>query len=422
MKLNRFWRYALAAAALAGQGGGAAAQTPAPQSSAPQGLSVGLAADVNGEAISTYDVEQRARLLLISSGIREPTDELRERARAQALRDLVDERLQLQEAREFEIAISREEIDRRLASIAQQSNTDLPTFTASLASSGVDVATIRSQIEAEMAWSRLMQGLYGSRLRVSEQEISETQARIAESATRPQYLISEIFLAALTEQDMLDAQAGAMRLLDEMKQGAPFPLVARQFSSAPSAAAGGDIGWIADTDLAPELQPVVRALQPGQVSLPVRTPNGIYILALRDQRQGEAAGANSRVSLRRVTAPAASARALERARRRVNGCGALDTALAGVEGVQIADLGDVAETDLAEGVRARVSGVEAGQAGPIDTATDPQSFLVVCARDAAGPGVPNRSEIENRLFEQEMAMLSDRYLRNLRREAAILAR
>src|SRR6185503_3630550 len=102
---------------------------------------------------------------------------------------------------------------------------------------------------------------------------------------------------------------------------APFPLVARQFSQAPSAAAGGDIGWIASTELAPELQPIAERLQAGQVSLPVRTPTGVYIIAMRDKRAGAAAGASSIVTLRQIAAPAGRSNALERLQRRISGCG-----------------------------------------------------------------------------------------------------
>ena len=119
-----------------------------------------------------------------------------------------------------------------------------------------------------MVWQSLMSRMYSSRVRVSDTEIRDTQQRLAANATKPQYLISEIFLPANTPQELDQMQSGAMHLLEQMQHGAPFPLVARQFSQAPSAAAGGDIGWIAASELSPELQPIADRLQPGQVSLP----------------------------------------------------------------------------------------------------------------------------------------------------------
>src|SRR5262245_20783675 len=85
----------------------------------------GVAAVVNDQVISSFDVRQRATLLLVSAGI-QSTPEMMQRAQAQALRDLIDERLQLQETRgQYEITVDQADIDRRLADIARQNNTDL---------------------------------------------------------------------------------------------------------------------------------------------------------------------------------------------------------------------------------------------------------------------------------------------------------
>lgn len=379
----------------------------------------GVAAIVNDSVISTFDVRQRALLLLTSANI-QPSQEMMQRANAQALRDLVDERLQLQEAGRFEITVTPDQVDRRLADIARQNNTDLAGLAGSLAQSGVSITTLRAQIQADIAWQRLIAGLYGSRVRISEVQIRETQERIATNATREQYQISEIFLPAQSEQEFAEMEQGAMRLLEQMQQGAPFPLVARQFSQAPSAASGGDIGWIAAPDLAIELQPVAQRLQRGQVSLPVRTPNGIYIIAMRDRRAGADAGATSIVSLRQITAASARQSTLQRIARRIEGCQDIDSDIAGIEGATVIDLGETQESELSTAIRARINGVATGTASAMQVNGEIADVIVVCSRETGGGGVPSRQEIEDRLREQELALLAERYLRNLRREATIL--
>jgi len=313
-------------------------------------------------------------------------------------------------------------IDRRLGDIARQNNTTVDALTNSLGQAGVSIRTLRQQIEADVAWQRLISGMYGSRVRISDVEVRETQARIAANATRPQYQLSEIFLPAESEQEFQEMQQGAMRLIEQMQRGAPFPLVARQFSQAPSAAAGGDIGWIAAPELAPELQPIAERLQPGQVSMPVRTSTGVYIIAMRDRRAGADAAATSLVSLRQINAPASRQNALERLQRRVNGCGDLDGAIANIQGATLADLGQTQESDLSPAIRDRINGVAVGHASPVVASGDQISTIVVCTRETSGGGVPDRQAIEDRLRDQELSMLSERYLRNLRREATIITR
>lgn len=414
MNWNTFSVAAALAAALTAAWGGLAPPALAQ-------FAEGVAVIVNDDAVSTFDVRQRANLLLVSAGV-QPTQDLQQRARAQALNDLVDERLQLQETATFDIDVSDAEIDRQVADIARSNEATPEALRDQLARAGVSISTLRAQIKADIAWRRLINGLYGSRVRISELEVRETQARIAASATRPQYLISEIFLPAEAEQEFTEMQNGAMRLIEEMQRGAPFPAVARQFSGAPSAAQGGDIGWIASTELPAELQPVAERLQPGQVSLPVRARAGIYIIAVRDRREGTPVGAAIQVSLRQITAPAARRAGLERAQRRIAGCADLERELANVEGAQVIDLGQTSEADLSPAIRARIAAVATGAASAVEVSGDSASAIVVCARETGGGGVPDRREIESRLRDQELAMLSERYLRNLRREATIIER
>lgn len=400
---------------------GATAQPAATRASTTAQYAEGVAAIVNDDVISTFDVRQRAALLLVSAGV-EASAEMQQRARAQALRELIDERIKLQETATFDIDITDSEIDRQVADIARSNEMTPDQLQAQLARSGVSIASLRAQIEADIAWNRLVAGLYGSRIRISELDIRETQARIAANATRPQYLISEIFLPAETEQEFTNMQSGAMQLLGEMQNGAAFPAVARQFSAASSASQGGDIGWIAAPELAVELQPIAERLQPGQVSLPVRARNGIYIIAMRERRAGAPAGATSIVTLRQISAPAGRRAALERAQRRIEGCSNVEREIANVDGAQVVDLGQTTESDLSPAIRGRIAGIAIGAASAVEVSGEQANAIVVCGRETGGAEVPDRREIEGRLREQELAMLSERYLRNLRSEATIITR
>lgn len=396
---------------------GATVPAMLPISTAQAQVSEGIAAVVNEDVITTWDVRQRAALLLASSEL-EASRENQQRAQQQALRDLIEETIQLQEARHYEVEVTDEQINEEIDSIAQQAGTTRPILEQQLLGAGIRPETLREQIHAEIAWRRVMNGLYGSRIRIADAEVDATQARIAANAQRSQYLVSEIFLPAETPDEVSEARANAQQLLTEMQRGAPFPLVARQFSAAASAVTGGDLGWISAGELAPELQSVLDILQPGQVSTPIMTPRGIYVLALRERREGAPPG-SAQVFVMKVTAPASSRVALERARSRVSGCAGLASAADDVTGAEIQDLGFSVENTLLPEVRSRVGSLQAGQPSDVYDDGAGVAMVVLCARDASSAGVPSRDDIENRLFEEELSMLSQRHLRNLRREASI---
>ncbi|MGD9965701.1 MAG: peptidylprolyl isomerase [Hyphomonadaceae bacterium] len=382
----------------------------------------GVAAVVNDKVISTFDVRQRATMLLLFANL-QPTPDLQQRARAQALRDLVDEHLQLQEAAKFEINVTGDQIDRRMQEMAARGERSLDQLVSDLGRNGVSIGTLRSQLEAEIAWQRLIAGLYGSRVRVSDAEIQETQERIAASARQPQYEMSEIYLSASTPQEFTEMEQGARRLLEQMQQRqVPFPAVARQFSQSPSAATGGDLGWISANELSPELRAVAERLQPGQVSLPVRTPTGVYLLAMRNRREGIPEGAATLVSLRQVTAPAGRRNTLDRIRRRAPGCADLEDGIRGVDGASVIDLGQTIEAELSPAIRSRLTGVDIGGASQVVVEGEQANIIVLCGRETGGSAIPDRAQIEGRLREAELTMLAERYLRDLRREATIITR
>jgi peptidyl-prolyl cis-trans isomerase SurA len=414
---------ALLAPSIANSQQALAQQAAQPTRPAPRAVNpaAGVAAIVNDEVISTYDVNQRALLLLAGAGIEGSRENL-DRARGQAMRDLVDERLQLQEAKEKKITVDAEQIDRQIAEIARQNGTNIDTLRAQLSASGIGIQTLRTQIESDIAWRRLVNGRYGPRIRISEEKITEALTRATANSSKPQALVSEILLAAESEEDYAQAQSIGERLLEEIRNGAPFSGVARQFSSAPSSAAGGDLGWLAQGELRAELQSVVDRLQPGQVSVPVRGPGGVYIIAVREKRAGIDPATATNVTLRQVTAPATSRPMFERQMRRVENCESVQRLIGNVQGAQIVDLGDALESDLSPDVRQRIDGLEEGKASALFETSSGLAALIVCARQTAGGGLPSRRDIENRLYDQELTMLANRYLRNLRRDSTIITR
>ena len=121
----------------------------------------GIVAVVNDDPISFTDVRQRARLLLLSLGGQTPTPEQIQRFTTQALEQLIDEKLQLQEAAEYEVEISESEISSSIARLAQQSGITRDALVQSLIQAGVNPVSLEEQTRADIAWRRIMGGLYG---------------------------------------------------------------------------------------------------------------------------------------------------------------------------------------------------------------------------------------------------------------------
>ncbi|MDB5435823.1 MAG: peptidyl-prolyl cis-trans isomerase family protein [Phenylobacterium sp.] len=412
----------------------AAPAAAAPQFTPMRPMTESVAAIVNDDIISTYDLAQRMRLLIATSGV-QPTQDTLPEFQQEALRSLVDERLQIQELKRVQkdqkitIIATDDEIQEELTGMAQQNNLKPEGFLAALKSQGIASDTLYEQIRAQMSWQRWIRGRYGTRLRIGEDQIKATQARLIAAASKPQYEVSEVFLDAGRAGGMDAAVKGATQLVAQIQQGAPFAAVARQFSAASTAAAGGEAGWISQGEMPAQVDAVLDQLRPGQLSQPIPVKDGVYIIYLRDKRSGSG---QTLVNLKQaaIALPATATDAdVEAARVKLEGvkasikdCQTLEATAGKTPGVVAGDLGEAEINDLSPEFKDAAQTLKVGQlSSPIRTKVG-LHVLAVCGKRSAGAAQADHDQIESRLTGQQLSMISRRYMRDLRTSATIETR
>jgi peptidyl-prolyl cis-trans isomerase SurA len=440
-------------ALLALNSGPALAQTPQPasaqQADAPTPLPISaignpnthsVAAIVNDNVISEYDVNQRVALVLVTSGIQEPTEEMIGQIRGQVLTSLQDEILQLEEAAELEIAIRTQDIENSIQQVADENNFTVADIAATLARVGVSMATFRRQIAAQIAWSRLIESRYAGTVSISEEEIDAALSRITEGADRPQFAVSEIFLSVDTPQAEGTARQAAEQIMAQLGQGANFANVARQFSQSASAASGGDIGWVLEGQLPEEVDDTLGEMLPGRIAGPIRSEGGWYIVLLRDRREPagtEAVSApvidpNAPVPIERLLLPLppnASEEVTNQAMEfaslafsSIETCEQVPEIAAQAEGAIHMSLGAVNLETLAPQISERIRATPPGGVVPPFGSQVGIEIFVRCderIREAIPIVIPSRDQVANQLFVQQMTVLARSYMRDLRRDAVI---
>lgn len=389
----------------------------------------GIAAIVNDQVITFLDLERRILLAIISAGLRD-TPDTRTRLGPQVIRTLVDESLELQEARRRNISATPADVENAKRIVESRNNIPRGEFSRFIAGQGMPEESIVAQMTAEIAWNKVVGAVLLPQINISDAEIDAELQRIAQSTGKYRYLISEIFLPAEAGQRDTELRAQAQRLADDIRGGASFAAVARQFSRGPSAFDAGNVGWVLEDQIAQELGPVVRSLEVGAVSNPVAAAGGYYLLQLRDRRTiGASDPLGASVHLKQVALPlAAAATAAEvaaaEARARsisatVRGCEAMDTMIREVGNPQSGDLGTLRLADLPERFRSALGGLEVGQASaPVRSDASVHVFMV-CQRIAAVAEMPSRDEIGQTIGQQRLDQLERRFLRDLRRAATV---
>ena len=401
---------------------------------APPGLSESVVVTVNDDLISTYDIVQRMRLLIVTAGI-QPTDQNLPEIQREAIRSLVDEHLEMQELRDqgktqkFDLVASDQEVDDEIAQIARSNNTSATQLLGQLSAQGVGSQTFRDQLRAEISWRGWIRGRYGQRLVIGDDQIKAFQKRLEAEAGKPQYEIAEVFIDASRAGGQAAAQQGAEQLISQLQKGAPFAAVARQFSNSPSAANGGDVGWISTGEMQPEVDRVLENLRPGQLSPPIPVKDGVYIVFLKDRRAGGTSTVvrlkQAAIALSKTATPddvAAAQATLVAMQPKIQGCDNLEAVAAKTPGVVAGDLGEADTKDLAPAFKQVVETLQAGQVSqPVRTDAG-LHLIAVCDKHPGGADQMTRDQIEDRLYGQELSMIAKRQLRDLRNSATIETR
>jgi len=388
-------------------------------------LSDGILATVNDSIITGFDLRQRMLLLIAMTQV-QPTPENIPAIQQQALNALVDERLQVQELANYEdLVVSDERVEEEITAMAQEVGASPQAYVDFLAQGGIRPATLREQVRTQIGWSQLVGGRFQSRARVSRAAVAAAMRQISEAATKKQYLIGEIYIESARVGGQQAALNGANQLVQQMVQGAPFQAVAQQFSAAPSATRGGDAGWVVEGTMQPALQQALDQLQVGQLSRPIPVDGGVYIVYMRDKRDGASA---SLVQIKQVmielpeTATeadvAAATQRLEALRPQLT-CDTMLARATSEQGLLGADLGEADVQNLAPQFQQVARSAEVGSVStPVRTPLGVH-LLGVCGRRVGGTEAPNPQEVENALFRQNLATLGRRYMRDLREDALI---
>src|ERR1700751_1882448 len=367
-----------------------------------------IAAVVNDEVISVADLQSRLRMVMLSSNFPD-SEETRRRIASQVLRTIVDEKLQMQEAKRQNVTATDEEIKKAISQIAKQNNMQPDQLDAVLKAHGIEREALVDQLTASIVWAKLVRRLVSQTNMVSDEEIDDASRRLKERANEPQSRVAEIFLAVDNPQQDDEMRRLAERLIEQMKSGARFSAVAQQFSQSATAAVGGDLGWLRPEQLSPDLAKAVAQVRPGGLPPPIRSGAGYYLLLVLDRRTGRSdPGSDEAVlHLGQVVCPLppqaseamrrTALRAAASAKATAKDCGEMLKIGKEKGSPQLSSEGRLRNSQIAPAVRNIVAALEVGQASQPIVQKNGVGVIMVCEKAASNTTLPTRDEIADQL-------------------------
>lgn len=389
-----------------------------------------VVARVNDDAITDFDLSQRVLFAIRTTGLQDSPD-LRQRMAAQILRQMIDEKLQIQDAKRLGLKASEAEMQQRFGDIERGAGMARGQFRQYLQSVGVPFEIAVQQIEAQIAWTKIVRRRVRPQVDVSEAEIDDALSRMRTNVGKTESRVAEIFVPVDRAELADEAKRRADRIIEQLKRGAPFGAVAQQFSQGATAQAGGELGWILPGSLDPSLDAAVDKLPVRQYSEPIRSTSGWHILYVIDRRQFAATRPDDiRLNLTQMTLPlptnaspdevAKATAAAQKAMTGVRSCADIHVRARGLKGATSGDLQGIRAGDLAanrqmfeEIPRLNVGGT----AGPFRVAEGLQ-VVALCGK-VGGDGLPARDVISQQLLLQKLEAAGRRYMRDLRRQATV---
>lgn len=244
-----------------------------------------IAAVVNDEPITNSEVESEFQLMLQQNRAGAPSALERKKLRDEVLESLIQQRAQLQLAKEIGLRVDAALIDDAERSIAQRNQLDLAQLHARLAQEGTSVAKFREQLRQQITLQRLREREVEPRVQVSELDIDQyiLAQQSPESLARQLLNIGQILVAlpeAASQEEKRRLQARAQEAFARAQAGDNFAELVRLYGD-PSTQSNGAAMGLRPPERYPALfVQTVQSLQPGQVSAPVQSPAGFHVLKL----------------------------------------------------------------------------------------------------------------------------------------------
>jgi peptidyl-prolyl cis-trans isomerase SurA len=391
-----------------------------------------IVAVVNGDVISNADVDARARLFALSTGLPMSPDVL-DRLKPQITRQLVDERLRMQEVERRKIVVPDKDIAQAMRDIEQQNNLPAGALRQKLAADGVSQRTLIDQIRTQIGWSLVLRQQMGDQADVTDAQVAEQQKLEAQLVGKPEFRVGEIFIPVDDPANRADAERFAETVISELRKGAPFPVVAAQFSQTQTALQGGELGWVQPNELDPQIAQMVQEMPIGAISNPVAVPGGFSVVTLQGKRQvGNDVG--TILSMRQTflpfstplnpQAPTEQQRdALLKARSistSVHSCDQMEQVAKANNSPRPANPGDVRLDGVnPPAFRQMLATLPFDRATQPLVATDGIAVVIVCSREEKNMAALTAPEMRQRILSERVELASRQLQRDLRRQAAI---
>lgn len=239
----------------------------------------GLLITVGNKAITKSDIVNEIKLILIMNNQSYSSDK-RDQLQQIAVKEAIKRTIKQIEVEKYNLNFSKRDMEAEVERIATAIQVDVDTLRNICESNDLDFKILEKNVQTELLWNSLIFQLYKDRLVVNKTEIDESLEEIKEQKERNEYLVSEILIPKVDENQI----ENTVKEFKDKIAVEGFENVAKTSSISESSLNGGDLGWISEDVLSKDLKKFIINTKIGSVSEPVLLQSGILLFKVRDKR------------------------------------------------------------------------------------------------------------------------------------------
>lgn len=255
-----------------------------------------VVAVINDAIILNSELDAR-RLPVLSEAqqITDPKERERRIAKltSQVLDDMVNEELIVQAAEAAKVEVESSEVQAAFDEVKQTNNLDDAALASALAAQGYTMANYKQELRRQLLRFRAINQLVSPKVQITDEDVRARYDQMARRTEQVQAVKLSHLLFKLpehaTEQQIADAKAKASNAITRIKAGEDFAKVAATESDDDGTkATGGELGWFQRGSMAnPEWEPIVFAMEKGDVRGPVTGPQGFHVFLVTEVKRSD---------------------------------------------------------------------------------------------------------------------------------------
>ena len=368
----------------------------------------GLIVSVDSEAITTYDLSERIKLVLKALNL-EDNIKNRDSVRDRVLELLILEKIKKIESKKFNVEITEEELKDIISKMYDFPVDEYEKFTKFLEQEDIDIDVIKEQLSAELMWKKFTRQKFSSKITINKSEVDTLANNLMNKIGKVEYNYSEILFKNIKENDWENTKKRMNNALSLLESRSSFDLVAKKFDENISTTNPEKNRWVLVDNLDDDLRNALNKLDVGEIKSEIKTKNGYKIIKLNEKRIfGLEAFTYSFIKFSSFN------RDLNELKSQNITCESNEDDF-NLENISFVSIENIKASELSEIFHDELKKTDIGFFTDIIGISGEDNILLVCNKFDKENQIVNREKIETKIFSEKFNQLANTYLTNLRK-------